>query len=33
MANETELFYLVLLIVLTVILHFILARHDGHSHR
>jgi hypothetical protein len=29
MTNETEFFYLVLLIVLTVILHFILARHNG----
>jgi hypothetical protein len=29
MANETELLYLVLLMVLTLILHFILARHTG----
>lgn len=29
MANETELFYLVMLVILTLILHFFLARHDG----
>ena len=37
MASETELFYLVLLIFLTLIIHLILSRGDhhrnGHSHR
>ena len=37
MANETELFYLVLLTLLTLIVHLILStknrRHDRHSHR
>ena len=30
MANETELIYLLLLLVLTLILHFILARQKAH---
>lgn len=33
MANETELFYLVMLIVLTLIMHFILAHRDGKTRR
>ena len=37
MATETELFYLVLLIVLTLIIHLVLSttgsRRDGKSHR
>jgi hypothetical protein len=32
MVNETELFYLVLLILLTLVLHLILARHDHRLH-
>jgi len=31
MANETELLYLILLMVFTLILHFILARRTGKS--
>ena len=37
MASETELFYLVLLVLLTLIIHLILSRgdhhRDGRSHR
>lgn len=37
MVNETELFYLVVLILLTLIIHFVLSatgsRQDGKSHR
>lgn len=33
MANENELFYLVLMVVLTVIMHFILATKGGPRNR
>ena len=37
MVNETELFYLVVLIILTLIVHFVLGltgpRRDGKAHR
>jgi len=33
MASETELFYLILLVILTLIMHFILAKKGGRSNR